>query len=229
MTAKTRTTTNRDYLEQDEKYYVQCWGERPEAVFVEGKGCIVKDVDGKSYIDFTSGQIALAVGHCHPDVVAAIKSQADKLMHTQRSFVTVAQVELAEKLAKLAPGSLKKSYFLNTGGESVEFSLRLAKFYTGHYEFVAPQRSYFGLTGGALSLTAVRPLRGGGAPLVPGAIHVPAPYEYRCPFRCDNKCDYACTDYIEDVINNDSNGSLAAWVSEVMYLYRRSVFPTRSF
>lgn len=216
MTAKASTATNRDYLEQDEKYYIQCYGKRPEPVLVEGRGCLVKDVEGETYIDFTSGQMAVPIGHCHPDVVAAIKTQADKLMHTQRSFATVPQIELAEKLAKLAPGNLKKSYFLNTGGESVEYSLRLAKFYTGHYEFIAPQRSYFGLTAGVLSLTTVRPFRGGGAPLVPGAMHVPAPYTYRCPFRCDNKCNYACTDYIEDVIANESCGSLAAWVSEVI-------------
>src|SRR6478735_11785394 len=101
-------------------------------VVERGSGCVVEDVDGNRFLDFTAGIAVNATGHCHPEVVAAIQDQAAKLIHMSGTdFYYRPQIDLAERLATVAPGPTpKKVFFCNSGAEALEAALKLARIHT---------------------------------------------------------------------------------------------------
>ncbi len=137
-------------------------------------GCIVEDVDGNRFLDMTAGIAVTSVGHSHPAVVKAIRRQAGRLIHMSGTdFHYEPQIELAERLAELAPGDgPKRVFFANSGTESVEAALKLARRHTGRQNVIAFFGSFHGRTYGSMSLSASKPLqREGFGPLVPGIYH----------------------------------------------------------
>jgi 4-aminobutyrate aminotransferase len=173
-------------------------------VVESGRGCIVRDVDGNEYIDFNSGLVCLNVGTNHPKVVAAIKNQCDRFLHySNTDFFYAEVVNLAEKLVGITPGSFdKKVYFGNSGAESVEAAVKLAKWHTRKQRFIAFTSAFHGRTIGALSFTASKPTQKRYFfPLMPGVTHVPYPYCYRCPFKLTYPdCHYWCIDFIDEFV-----------------------------
>jgi len=169
-----------------------------------GSGVWVEDVDGNSFLDFTSGIAVCATGHCHPEVVKAIQAQAEKLLHMSGTdFYYTSQIELAEKLALLAPGNDgKRVYFGNSGAEAVEAALKLARWYTKRELNIAFFGAFHGRTMGALSLTASKTIQKKHYnPLVPGITHIPYAYCYRCPYNLQYPgCDLACVKWVEDTL-----------------------------
>lgn len=150
-------------------------------LFVErASGCVVQDADGNLFLDFTAGIAVTATGHCHPEVVAAIKDQAEKLIHMSGTdFYYRPQIDLAEKLAKVAPGQTpKKVFFCNSGAEALEGALKLARFHTERNRVVAFFGAFHGRTYGAMSLSGSKLVhRRGFSPLVPDIHHVHFPRE----------------------------------------------------
>ena len=169
-----------------------------------GKGAIVEDVDGNRFLDFSAGIAVVAAGHCHPEVVKAIQEQAAKLIHMSGTdFYYENMVRLGEKLAAIAPGpASRRVYFGNSGAEAVEAAIKLARYSTGREKFIAFLGGFHGRTMGALSLTARKAVqRRGFGPLVPGVVHAPYPYCYRCPWgRAPETCAIECARFIEDQI-----------------------------
>ena len=149
-----------------------------------GRGALVEDVDGNVFLDFSAGIAVVATGHCHPQVVAAIQKQAAELIHMSGTdFYYPNMVELAQKLAGIAPGkSPKRVYFGNSGTEAVEAAIKLARYHTRRDKIIAFYGAFHGRTMGALSLTAskTRQRKGFGA-LLAGVFHAPYPNPYRCP------------------------------------------------
>ncbi|WP_205314637.1 aspartate aminotransferase family protein [Nocardioides houyundeii] len=127
---------------------------RKEFVVASASGCWVTTTDGRSYLDMTSGIGVANVGHCHPDVVAAITAQAARYSHVNvyGRFVVPEQVEMVERLVSVA-GGLDMAYLTSSGAESTECALKLARKHTGRPKFVAFERSYHGRTLGALSVS----------------------------------------------------------------------------
>jgi 4-aminobutyrate aminotransferase len=169
-----------------------------------GEGAIVEDVDGNRFLDFNAGIAVVATGHCHPRVVEAIREQAGRLIHMSGTdFYYEGLVDLAEKLAALAPGAFaRRVSFCNSGAEAVEGAMKLARYSTGRDKFIAFLGAFHGRTMGALSLTARKAVqrRGFGA-LVPGVIHAPYPNCYRCAFgQTPDKCAVECAKFIEDTL-----------------------------
>jgi len=153
-------------------------------VVSRGEGAIVEDVDGNRFLDFNAGIAVVSTGHCHPDVVAAIQNQAESLIHMSGTdFYYENMVELAEKLAAIAPGGVaRRVYFGNSGTEAVEAAMKLARYHTGRDKFIAFRGAFHGRTLGALSLTGSKVVqRKGFGPLVPGVFHAQFPDPYRCP------------------------------------------------
>jgi 4-aminobutyrate aminotransferase len=148
-------------------------------LFVErASGCVVQDVDGNLFLDFTAGIAVTATGHCHPEVVAAIQDQSEKLLHMSGTdFYYRPQIDLAEKLAKVAPGPTpKKVFFCNSGAEALEGALKLARFHTERNRVVAFFGAFHGRTYGAMSLSGSKLVhRRGFSPLVPDIHHVHFP------------------------------------------------------
>ncbi|KIA92963.1 aminotransferase class III [Pedobacter kyungheensis] len=122
--------------------------------FVRAKGIYIYDAQDKKHIDLIAGIGVSNVGHCHPNVVKAIKEQADTYMHLMvyGEYVQSPQVNFAKALADILPASLSCTYFLNSGTEAVEGAMKLAKRYTGRKGFIACKNAYHGSTQGAESL-----------------------------------------------------------------------------
>ena len=115
-----------------------------------GSGSRVWDVEGREYIDLTAGWGVTSIGHCHPELVAAIASQAAKLMQTTNNVYTLPQLDLAERLARVAPGDLHQAFFTSSGAEANEGALKLAARKTGRTRFVSTHNSFHGRTLGAM-------------------------------------------------------------------------------
>jgi 4-aminobutyrate aminotransferase len=148
-----------------------------------GHGAIVEDVDGNSFLDFAAGIAVCSTGHCHPQVVAAIQKQAAELIHMSGTdFYYESMPVLAERLAETVPGSeAKKVFFTNSGTESVEGAIKLARYATKRDKMIAFYGCFHGRSMGALSLTASKATqRKNFGALLSGVEHVPYPYAYRC-------------------------------------------------
>jgi len=175
-------------------------------VMDHGQGSFAWDVDGSRYIDFNAGIAVTATGHCHPEVVKAIQEQAAKFIHMSGTdFYYGVQIELAEKLNSLVPGSqAKRLFFTNSGTEAVEAAIKLARYYTGRPHMIAFFGSFHGRTMGSLALTASKAVQKKGfAPLMPGVTHVPYGYCYRCAYNLEYPaCDLACVEFIESLFQN---------------------------
>jgi 4-aminobutyrate aminotransferase len=167
-------------------------------------GLWVYDVDGNQFLDFTAGIAVNATGHCHPQVVAAIKVQADRLLHMSGTdFYYTAQIRLAEKLAALAPGEgIHRVYFGNSGAEAVEAAFKLARWHTKRELNLAFFGAFHGRTMGALSLTASKTIQKKHYnPLVPGITHIPYAYCYRCAYNLTYPhCHLYCVRWVEDTL-----------------------------
>jgi 4-aminobutyrate aminotransferase len=147
-----------------------------------GRGATIEDVDGNTFLDFAAGIAVVSTGHCHPEVVAAIQKQAAELIHMSGTdFYYPNMVELAEKLASIAPGpDPKRVYFGNSGAEAIEAAIKLVKFHTKRDKLIAFHGAFHGRTMGALSLTASRAVqRKGFGTLLSGVFHMPFPDTYR--------------------------------------------------
>jgi len=183
----------------------------------KAKGSTYYDEAGNTFIDCFSGISVANAGHGNNMVLEAAKAQMDKLVHCCSYVYHVRSVaDLAEKLAGITPGRLKKSFFGNGGAEAIEGALRLAKRYTGKNEAIALTQSFHGRTYATLSLTGNAARKMGGGPYMPGVVFAPAPYCYRCPFKINDpeKCDMACAQYLENVIRCETSQNVAYFIAE---------------
>src|SRR6266550_3397856 len=165
-------------LERDERYMSPSYTRIYPLVCARGSGAVIEDLDGNLFLDVTAGIAVTSTGHCHPQVVAAIQDQAGKLLHMSGTdFYYEPQIDLAQRLAELAPGvSPKRIFFTNSGAEALEAGLKLARWHTGRSRAIAFFGAFHGRTYGAMSLSGSKTVhRRGFAPLVPEIHHVPFP------------------------------------------------------
>jgi acetylornithine/N-succinyldiaminopimelate aminotransferase len=158
-----------DYTKEEERYIAHTYKHQP-LLLVEGKGAIVKDSKGRSYIDCFSGIAVNNVGHCHPKVVEAIQGQAQRLIHTSNIYYTEPQIKLARLLNKISGGY--QSFFCNSGAEANEAAIKLVRKYTKKSEIIAAENSFHGRTLAALSATGQFKYQQGFGPMVKGFKHV---------------------------------------------------------
>ena len=185
----------------------------PEFI-VRARGSYIYDENGRAILDFTSGQMCATLGHNHPSIVAAIEKSCREVLHLFSGMLSPAVADLARRMAALLPRSLSKLIFLNTGGESNETALRLAKKFTGGWEVVGLDGSWHGTTAGASSTTYASGRRGYG-PTIPGTFAIPEPNSYRCPIRhCRDRCDTSCLEVGFNLFDAQSVGAPAAAIIE---------------
>jgi 2,2-dialkylglycine decarboxylase (pyruvate) len=185
----------------------------PEIV-EKAQGCYVWDAAGNKILDFTSGQMCATVGHSHPNVVAAIKKSCDTALHLFSGMIPRSVVELAEAIAKIVPKPLRRSLFLNTGSESNDAAIKMAKLCTGGFEVIGLGGSWHGVTGNASSVSFASDRKGYG-PGMPGAFVIPEPNAYRCPVRhCRDTCDRTCMKIGFEMFDMQSAGAPAAVIAE---------------
>src|SRR5262252_8204238 len=158
---------------------------------VKGEGAHVWDDKGDKYLDCFGGVLTVSVGHANPKVNEAIINQVNNISHTSTLYANKPQSDLAEKLAQITPGKLKKSFFTSSGTEADDTAVHAAKLATGHATW--------------------RPL----PPQVGGFVHARAPYCYRCPFKLTYpECGLACANDIEELIMTTTTGEIAAFMAE---------------
>ncbi|EGJ10099.1 aspartate aminotransferase family protein [Rubrivivax benzoatilyticus] len=200
---------------QNARRHLVRYGGRFEPMIIErAHGSFVYDADGRAILDFTSGQMSALLGHGHPEIAEVVAEHAQRLDHLFSGMLSRPVVELATKLAGVAPAGLERALLLTTGAESNEAALRLAKLYTGRHEVVGFAQSWHGMTGGAASATYSAGRRGYG-PAAVGSFAIPAPYPYRPRFERGGVYDWqAELDYAFDLVDRQSCGSLAAFIAE---------------
>src|SRR5437868_11704997 len=188
----------------------------------------VWDVDGKKYLDFVGGIVTISVGHCNPRVISRTKEQIDRLQHVSTCFPNEPMVTLAEKLAQITPGKLKKSYFTNSGTEANETAIQVARMHTGNLEIVALRHGYSGRSSLARGLTGMNTWRRGTIEV--GIVHAMNPYCYRCPLGLKYpECEVACVKDIENVIQFSTSGQIAAFLAEPIQGVAGFVTPPKEY
>lgn len=137
-------------------------------------GSYIYDVQGKAYLDFVAGVSAVSLGHCHPEVVAAVKQQADRYMHVMvyGEFIQSPALDLCKALARALPDPLQTTYLVNSGTEAMEGAIKLARRVTGRSELIAARNAYHGNTIGSLSLTDFEARKAPFRPLLPDIRHI---------------------------------------------------------
>lgn len=162
-----------------------------EPVMEEAQGIFIKDLDGNIFVDLISGKCVVNIGHNHPKLVDALKTQVEKGVHG----LTEHRLKLDVKLSEITPGGFKKRvFYAQSGSATVDFGIKTARWSTRRPYIVAFTGAYHGTTYGALSVSSYRPeMVKGFNPNLPGIYHVPYPYCYRCPFKLEHPdCSLAC-------------------------------------
>jgi 4-aminobutyrate aminotransferase len=194
----------RAVIERDLRVMSQNYRKDYPLVVERARGAMVEDPDGNRYLDFAAGIAVVAAGHCHPAVVQAIREQSERFLHMcATDFYYENVVELAEGLARRAPGSgAWRVFFANSGAEVVEGALKLARLRTGRQKVVACYGAFHGRTYGAMSLTASKPVqRKGYGPLLPEVVHTHYAYCYRCPVnREPATCSVQCLELLTETM-----------------------------
>jgi len=210
--------SSEDVFRKYQEYVATSFVRKVEPIAIaEGKGALVRDIDGKEYLDCFSGISVSNTGHCHDKVVKAIKGQADKLLHCCTYMYHVAPAaELAERLAKVAPEGLRKTFFCNSGAEAIEYAMKMGRKFTKRHEIIALMCSFHGRTLGTLSVTGQWARRRYDmGPYLGGVSFAPAPYCYRCSLgQTYPDCGIQCAEMIEDIIEYSSSNNVAEFIAE---------------
>lgn len=162
---------DQEIMDIENRYLANVFSKKP-VVFTNGKGSLLWDSDGKEYVDCASSYGVAALGHCHPKVVEAIKMQVEQLITLHGCYYNDKRAEYTQKLINIMPHGLDKMFFSNSGAESVECALKLARKATGKTEIIAVMGGYHGKTMGALSATWDKKYREPFMPLIPDVKHV---------------------------------------------------------
>jgi 4-aminobutyrate aminotransferase len=170
-------------------------------VMSHGRGAEIWDVDGNRFLDFAAGIAVCSTGHSHPTVVQAIKDAADRFLHISSDYWHEGQVKLAERMNELSPMKQPAmSFFAQSGTESVEAALKLARYVTGRGRFIGFLGGFHGRTMGSLAFTSSKYTQQKGFfPTMPGVTHVPYPNNYR-PLFAGGDQGRAVLRYIEEVL-----------------------------
>jgi 2,2-dialkylglycine decarboxylase (pyruvate) len=217
--------------EASREFLVRYGGDEFPNLFRSAKGTVVKDSDGREYLDFTSGQMCATIGHNHPAIVEAVHRAGEKAFHFFSGMIPEVVAELAQTLARdWLPGDIKRSIFINTGSEATEVALRMAKMYTDGYEVLVLGGSWHGITGGASSVSMASDRKGYGVP-PPGIFVIPEPNSYRpyIPAADEDAAALANLELALKMFDMQSSGRGAAIIAEPVISAGGVLVPPKSF
>jgi len=201
-------------LEEDARYFLKQSLSTPCLNAIRScEGIYIEDLQGRRYMDFHGNNVH-QVGFANPAVIAAIKDQLDTLSFCTRRYTNRVAVDLARKLAGIAPGNLNKVLLCPGGTSAIGMALKLARVATGRHKTISMWDSFHGASLDAISIAGEAVFRQDMGPLLPGTEHVPPPDEYRCVFGCGDRggCDLTCARYVEYILEKE--GDIAAVIAE---------------
>ena len=186
-----------------------------------GKDCYLYAEDGRAYLDACAGVHVVSIGHGVPEIAAVMQEQANKVCFTYARFLTQPQIDLADKLAAMAPGDLNRVFFVSGGSEATEAALKIARKYhveTGNskkYKVITRWQSWHGNTIGALSMSGRSTWREDYVPYLLDFPHITFPHPDHCPY-CEDRpaCTLACAEELERVIKQEGSEYIAAFIAE---------------
>ncbi len=205
-----------------EKYLTRALLPKEPIIIKRAYGTKIEDVNGNIYTDLFSGISVNNLGHCHPEVVEAIVNQAKNFMHVSGFYYHYNEIKLAEKLIEIAPKSLSKVFFCNSGNEAVDGSIKYSKLFAlkkgkAGSVIISLEGSFHGRLALSLTLTGQRKYKKnlGNYAIYPGVIHAPCPYYYRYGNGLsEDEFGKQCADKVAELIDNFTNGDVAAVIAE---------------
>jgi len=224
MTKEEIILASRDHLFPSVFHYFQ------EPLVIErAKDQFVWDADGNEYLDFFGGILTISVGHSNEQVNAAVRRQLDKLQHVSTVFATEPQAALARKIASVTPGTLRQSFFTNSGTEANETAITLARCFTGSSEIIALRHSYHGRSALAMAITGNSAWKTG-PQIQPGIVYAHNAYCYRCPFGLAYPdCGVRCAQDLEELIRTTTSGRVAGLIAEPIQGVGGFITPPREY
>ena len=204
----------RRWLEEDSRYFIHQSLSTPCLDVLAGcEGIYLEDLQGRRFMDFHGNNVHHA-GFGNPRVIEAIERQMRTLSFCPRRYTNLPAIQLARKLAQLAPGDLNKVLFAPGGATAIGMALKLARAATGRHKTISLWDSFHGASLDAMSIGGEAIFRTGAGPLLPGTEHVPHTDPYRCVFGCGGECTLRCADYIECVLEKERD--VAAVIAETV-------------
>jgi len=206
--------TTRAILDEDADLFLHQSLSTPCLNALQGSaGIYLEDTQGRRIMDF-HGNSVHQVGHGHPRVVEAIKAQLDVLPFCPRRYTNQVAIELARRLAELAPGDLGKLLFAPGGTSAIGMALKLARYATGRHKTISMWDSFHGASLDAISIGGEALFRKDVGPLLPGTEHIPPPTRGKCLFNCTDESHSGCIEYLDYVLG--MQGDVAALIAEPM-------------
>ena len=222
------------YLWMHNRDWTQMAEDGEPSIIVGGEGVRVTDGDGRSWIDVNGGYNSVNVGYGRDEIADAAYEQMMKLSYFPNGTTTVPMVELAEKIAEIAPGSLNRVFPVSGGSEANETALKIARAYhkrrgdNGRYKVISRRGSYHGTTAGVLWLggSSAAP-RDDFEPMYPGMVHAPQPNPYHCELggETPSECATRCAMAIEELIQFNGPETVAAVIAEPISTPMGAVVP----
>lgn len=209
-----------DLEAKDARYVMRPWThpEGEPVIVATARDCVITDVHGKEFLDFTAGYFVNNAGHCHPRILEAATRQMGQVLQVSGKHGTVAAIQLAEKLVNLAPKTIDKAFFSTGGSEATEFALKMARQYRKQPKIAYLENAYHGLTLGSLAACASEKYRdSAGVPLGDHTYQIPNAYCYRCKFGPAATCKVECLDGVDGKLaaHPDTAAVLAETVQSV--------------
>ena len=221
---------SKELIERWKKVEADSTGYQAAVVWDTGHGCTVTDVDGNTYIDWTSGVLVTNVGHAHPHLVEAICRSAKKLLNNYEC-PSEYRVLAAEKLVEALPEHMDRCFFLSTGSDTVEAAIRIMKRKTGNFEIIGFHGGFHGRTYAAASVGGLGGPKRGYGPAMAGVIRAPFPYFYRYPFgsKTEKECADKHLEALDDCVRANSCNSLAGLIIEPYQGAAGFIFPPNGY
>ena len=182
-------------------------------VLTQSNGLYLEDIQGRKIMDF-HGNSVHQLGYGHPKVVEAVKRQLDTLPFSPRRYTNQVAIDLAQRLAELAPGKLNKMLFAPGGTNAIGMALKLARYVTGRHKTISMWDSFHGASLDAISIGGESLFRKDLGPLLPGCKHIPPPTQGKCLFNCQDEFHDGCIEYLKYTI--EMEGDIGALIAEPM-------------
>jgi len=218
-------TKSKALINEWKKYEADKTGYQAQIAVDHGKGAMLFDVDGNSFIDYTSGVLVTNLGHCHPDLVKAVQEASARMLNVYE-YCNEYRTKASKAIVEAAPEHLDKCFFLSTGSEATDSAMRIMKRALNKYEIIIFYGSFHGRILSTASAGGLFKTKKGFGPTTPGIIRAPYPYCYRCPFKSyPDKCGFMCLEFLNEVVSANSTDSLAGVMVEPYLGTAGFIFP----